>query len=182
MDQNIERRAAALELRTNGRRLFGVAAPFLQWTNIGEFRERIEPGAFTDSIHNTTATRDIVALVDHDRTRLLGRTRNGTLRLAEDDVGLRFEVDLPLTQLGQDTLALVERGDVGGMSIGFRVKRDYWENQGRDRTLRKVTLIDVSVVSSFPAYPQTSVSARSAGGNRKLSLMLAEWLVKGFGS
>ena len=96
---------------------------------------------------------------------------------SEDDKGLAFEIDLPLTSLGADILALTERGDIGGASIGFTLAKggDSWE--GRNRTLRNVNLIDVSVVSTFPAYPQTSVHARSQF-NPVLPLSLAKRLLR----
>jgi hypothetical protein len=168
MQDAIERRAA-IELRAEGRRLVGYAARFDTRVAVADFTESIARGAFAETL---AGVADVVALVDHDRGRLLARTRSGTLRLAEDDAGLRFDLDVPDTQLGRDTLALVERGDMGGASFGFVVSRggDRWE--GRSRTLMKVQLRDVSLVSAFPAYPETSVSARSQGGPR-LPLALA---------
>ena len=86
---------------------------------------------------------------------------------------MRFELDVPSTQLGNDTLALAERGDLGGARFGFTVPKggDSW--QGNDRTLNNVNLVDVSIVNSFPAYPQTEVMAR-ARGDRRLTLALAK--------
>jgi HK97 family phage prohead protease len=156
----IERRTA-LELRTEGRKLVGYAATFGARAQIADFTETIAKGAFAGSLANE---RDVLGLVDHDPGKLLARTASGTLRLAEDDKGLRFELDVPDTQLGRDILALAERRDIGGASFGFRVPKggDKWE--GRNRTLTRVDLFDVSVVQSFPAYPQTSVSARHRAG------------------
>lgn len=155
----VERRAA-LELRTEGRKLLGYAATFGARAQIADFVETIAPKAFAASL---ASGKDILGLVDHDPSKLLARTRSGTLRLSEDAKGLRFELDVPETQLGHDLLALATRGDVGGASFGFRVPKggDSWE--GRERTLRNVELFDISIVQAFPAYPQTTVSARSNG-------------------
>lgn len=155
---DIEERREATEFRTEGRKLVGYAATFGVRTTVADFTEVVSKGAFKASLDSR---QDVVALVDHDRGRLLARTRSGTLRLSEDDIGLRFEIDLPDTQLGRDTLALVERGDIGGASFAFLVPKggDSW--QGRERTINNVKLVDVSIVSAFPAYPQTSVAARS---------------------
>lgn len=155
---DIERRASLVEVRAAGRRLEGYAAVFEQRTSIADFSETIARGAFTDALRSG---RDVLALVDHDPQRLLGRTKNSTLRLAEDERGLAFSIDMPDTQLGRDMVAMAERGDLGGASFGFRVPKggDAWE--GRNRTLVKVDLIDVSAVIAFAAYPQTSVTARS---------------------
>jgi HK97 family phage prohead protease len=154
----LERRAA-VELRadTAGRKLIGYAALFGSPTSIGSFSESIRQGAFTESL---AGGADILALVDHDPTRLLARRSSGTLRLTEDALGLHFEIDAPDTQLGRDMVALAERRDLGGASFGFRVKDDHWPRDNV-RELRKVELIEISLVQAFPAYAQTSVQARS---------------------
>jgi HK97 family phage prohead protease len=161
-----ERRAAAeFRAAAAGRRLEGYAAVFGEAAKIGSFSETVLPGAFARSL---STGRDVLALVDHDPARLLGRTGSGTLRLAEDARGLRFELDVPDTALGRDMLALAERRDLGGMSFAFTVTRDRWPAHDR-RELREVDLIEVSVVQAFPAYGGTVVAARSA------SLAGARW-------
>lgn len=151
-----ERRALAVEMRTKGRRLTGYAATFNTETHIADaWRESIAPGAFAASL---ASGRDVLALVDHDATRVLGRTRSGSLRLSEDSRGLAFEVDLPDTQAGRDVLALAERGDLGGMSFGFIARDEH--RDGDCRELRAVDLLEISVVSAWPAYPETLVQAR----------------------
>ncbi|OWJ78547.1 HK97 family phage prohead protease [Haematobacter genomosp. 1] len=158
----VERRAIATELRATGRRLEGYAATFGAEARIGDaFTETIAPGAFLASL---TSGRDILALLDHDPGKVLGRTRSGSLRLTEDTRGLAFDLDLPDTQAGRDVLALAERGDLGGMSFGFTVRDQH--RQGDRRELRAVELIEVSVVSAWPAYPGTVVQARAALSGR----------------
>jgi HK97 family phage prohead protease len=154
----LERRAA-VELRadTAGRKLTGYAALFGAPTSIGTFSESIRQGAFTATL---ASGADILALVDHDPSRLLARRASGTLRLTEDALGLHFEIDAPDTQLGRDMVALAERRDLGGASFGFRVKEDHWP-RANVRELRAVELVEISLVQSFPAYSQTSVQARS---------------------
>jgi HK97 family phage prohead protease len=155
---HIEHRAAAAEIRAAGRRLTGHAAVFGVETRIGNFVEVVAAGAFTASLADGT---DKLALVDHDPARVLARTRSGTLRLSEDQHGLAFTIEAPDTTLGRDVLALAERGDLGGMSFGFRVRPDGERWQGSRRELRSVDLVEVSIVSGFPAYPDTSVAARN---------------------
>ncbi len=99
--------------------------------------------------------------VDHNPTRLLARTRSGSLRLSEDAKGLAFAIDVPETRDGADVLALAERGDLGGMSFAFTVPAGGERWEGRRRELRTVELREISVVSGFPAYDGTSVQARS---------------------
>jgi hypothetical protein len=152
----IERRAV-LELRAAGRRLEGIAAPFGTETRIQDFVETIASGAFAATLADG---HDIVALVDHDGGKLLGRTKTGSLRLAEARQGLTFEIDVPQTSLGSDVLSLAERGDLGGMSFAFRVRPDGERWSGRRRELRAVDLLEVSVIHSWPAYSATEVHAR----------------------
>jgi HK97 family phage prohead protease len=69
---------------------------------------------------------------------------------------------VPNTTLGNDVLALAQRGDLSGMSFGFTVPKggDAWPTNST-RELRSVNLAEVSVLHRLPAYDQTSVSARA---------------------
>lgn len=154
---SVERRSCGVDFRAAGRKLEGYAAVFGASARIGGFSESIRAGAFASTLQ---ANPDILALVDHDPTRLLARTASGTLKLAEDTRGLHFELAIPDTQLGRDVLALAERRDLGGMSFGFRVQNDAWPASDQ-RELLAVDLVEISVVQSFPAYDATSISARS---------------------
>jgi len=172
---DIEKRSAT-DIKAEGRKLVGYAAVFGAETRIADFREAIAPGAFSASL---ASGKDILALQDHDSGKVLARTKSGTLRLSEDTRGLRFEIDMPDTQLGRDLLTMAERGDVGGMSFGFHVREGGESWQGDRRELRSVELHEISVVQSFPAYPQTSVSARSrmtpdGAASRARTLILLE--------
>lgn len=123
------------------------------------FKEQFKRGAFTDSL----TTDDQLALWSHDTSQVLGRTKNGTLRLFEDDIGLRFELELPNTTLGNDAYETIKRGDVDGVSFGFQMQKEEWNESDRDNIVRSVTkakLLEISPVA-FPAYPDSQVSARS---------------------
>jgi HK97 family phage prohead protease len=154
----IERRAAAIEFRASGRKLEGHAAVFHTEAKLPGFIETILPGAFAKSLRSGG---DILALLDHDQSKLLARTKSGTLKLMEDDYGLMFNIDLPNTTIANDVLELAARGDIGGMSFGFNVEKDGERWNGSKRELRSVNLLEISIVSAWPAYPQTSVIARS---------------------
>lgn len=168
-----ERRAFAVEMRAKGKRLEGYAATFGTETRIGDaWTETIVPGAFARSL---ASGGDILALVDHDPTRVLGRTRTRSLRLFEDSRGLAFEIDLPDTQPGRDVLALAERGDLGGMSFGFTATDE--RRDGDRRELLAVDLFEVSVVSAWPAYPGTVVQARALA-NAPIHLRHAQRLIR----
>jgi len=157
-EQNLELRRAPVEVRVAGRKLEGYAAVFGTETRIGPFTEIVMPGAFSAT---PASGADVLALMDHDPRQLLGRTRSGTLTISEDQKGLAFSLDVPDTQAGRDALALATRGDLGGMSFGFLVPKggDAWADDRRE--LRSVDLKEISVVSSWPAYEGTVVSARS---------------------
>lgn len=123
------------------------------------FREVVHRGAFKRSLSDGA---DVRALVDHDPSRLLGRTKSGTLSLKTDKTGLRATINPPDTTAGRDTVESLRRGDLDGMSFAFRTVSDKWETKdGQDvRTLLDVDLLDVSIVT-YPAYPDTSVQVRS---------------------
>ncbi|CDO37137.1 HK97 family phage prohead protease [Novosphingobium sp. KN65.2] len=139
----------------------GYAAIFNSRTTIGGwFTEVIAPGAFTDTLRSA----DVRALIDHDTGRVIGRSSVGTLRLSEDEKGLFVEIDLPDTTDGRDLAVQLERGDISGMSFGFRVplNGDDWSIiDGMDaRTINKLELIEVSAVA-FPQYTDTEIALRS---------------------
>ncbi|MGG4462614.1 HK97 family phage prohead protease [Micromonospora provocatoris] len=126
------------------------------WTS---FKEQFKKGAFSESLTND----DQRALWSHDTSQVLGRTKNGTLRLYEDEIGLRFELDLPNTTLGNDAFETIKRGDVDGVSFGFQMQKQEWDESDSDNILRsvlKARLFEISPVA-FPAYPDSEVSARS---------------------
>ncbi|WP_439618316.1 HK97 family phage prohead protease [Shinella sp.] len=157
----VEHRATA----SDGNTVVGYAAVFGETTDIGGFfREVIARGAFT----KTLQTADVRAYYGHERARLLGRSSAGTLRLAEDAKGLAVEIDLPDTSDGRDVRTLIERGDITGMSFGFIVTRQEWDETGDipTRTIFEVELREVSIVSE-PAYDGTSVALRSLDEARK---------------
>lgn len=151
---DLERRYAPASIE--GRQLVGLAAPYESETRIGEFREVIARGAFARTL---SENRDILALCDHDPAKVLGRTKSGTLELKETVHGLEFRLQLPDTSIGRDLRELANRGDLGGVSFGFRAVRDSWE--GDLRTLHEVELHEISIVSAWPAYPDTTVALRS---------------------
>jgi HK97 family phage prohead protease len=153
-----------VELRVVGDdepKITGYAAKYGKWSmDLGGFTERIRRGAFDEAIMES----DVRALKNHDPNLLLGRTASETLRLESNSVGLKFEVDVPKTTTGTDTVEEIRRGDLSGCSFAFTVSEDDWkynEDGTVERTIRKVDrLFDVGPVT-YPAYPDTTVAARS---------------------
>ena len=138
----------------DGMTFTGYAAIFNVPSEPLPFIERIAPGAFKRSLK---ARNDIKLLFNHDTGAVLGSTRAGTLKLEEDNYGLRVTAMLPETTLGKDVKVLVQRGDISAMSFGFSVPAngDSWNTDGTERTLRSVRIHEVSIVA-FPAYTSTA--------------------------
>lgn len=139
-----------------GSTVAGYAAVFNSPTDIcGCWIETIKPGAFRDSL---AAGQDVLALYSHELERLLGRRSAGTLRLTEDDKGLRVEIDLPDTTDGRDVQALITRGDLKGMSFGFCVTKQTWDEttEPTTRTIESVDLREVTITAD-PAYEDTEI-------------------------
>jgi HK97 family phage prohead protease len=133
----------------------GYAAIFDSPSEPLPFIERIKRGAFNRSL--TKARNDIKLLWNHDTSAVLGSTRAGTLKLVEDNRGLKVTATLPNTTLGRDAAVLLKRGDVDSMSFGFSVPAggDDWNEDGSERVLKSVRLHEVSIVA-FPAYTSTA--------------------------
>ena len=106
---------------------------------------------------------DVLALVDHDPGRVLARTRSGTLRLARGQARARIRS----RRAGDDgtvndVLALAERGDLGGMSFAFSVKRERWDGERRTLESRRLAR-DQRSCSAWPAYRRTRWCKRARG-------------------
>ena len=156
--------------------VFGVRSVNLTpWSDTREVYEVLEPGCITNEL---LMRSDVILNLNHSNMvpDVLGRCRNGrgtlSLELREDKVGCRC--DLPHTNNANDTLELMRRGDITGMSFAFE---DDWQDSengvsyertsethdGKEVWLRHVKritgLYDVAIVT-HPAYQQTSVGTR----------------------
>ena len=126
------------------------------------FVERIDRRAFDRAISEGD---DVRALYNHDASRVMARTKNGTLRLTTDDTGLRYELEPGNTSWAADALEAIRRGDIDGSSFGFSIRSSQWIEGEEDddpdiRVIRDVELYEVSPVT-FPAYTATSAGVRS---------------------
>ena len=142
----------------------GYAAMFDSPSQPLPFTEKIAPGAFQRSLK---ARNDIKLLWNHSTGEVLGSTKNGTLKLTEDERGLKVWSMLPNTTTGRDAAELIRRGDVDAMSFGFSVPNngDSWSEDGQERTLNEVRLHEVSIVA-FPAYTATTGTTSVRGLDR----------------
>ena len=169
-DKNVEIRAFNFEVRAqkdedHGTFLDGTPIVYDSWTDLGWYDEMIDRGALAD-----TDLRDVRFLINHNTDMIpLARSRNNnansTMQMEIDDEGMKIRVDLD-TENNSEAKALysaVKRGDISGMSFMFTVDGDKWDDYESEHPTRTVTKIskvfEVSAVT-FPAYEQTSISAR----------------------
>jgi phage prohead protease, HK97 family len=162
----------AVEFRANeagGTTVSGYAAVFYRADQPGtEFAmypdlvERIDGRAFDRAIQES---HDVRGLFNHDPSLLLGRTKAGTLRLSVDQRGLRYEIDLPATTVGNDVAESIRRGDLSGSSFAFEPSKVEWSRDDKNkrdvRVIRDLSLYDVGPVT-YPAYEATTAGMRSS--------------------
>lgn len=163
---DIEYRNFNLELRgeEESRHIEGYGSVFNSRSlDLGGFHEIIAPGAFDGVIERS----DVKALLDHNPSRgILARSRNGqgSLQLTVDERGLKYSFDAPHTNLGDEVVEGLKRGDYSQSSFAFTVEDESWtkEEDGTYlRTIKKIGgLYDISIVAN-PAYEDTSVALRS---------------------
>lgn len=163
MEREIRTLNEKVEIRSSDdgkKAIVGYAAKFnVRSSDLGGFIEIIDRHAF-DGVLND----DVRALFNHDPNYVLGRTKNGTLKLSVDDIGLRYEIIPPDTTWANDLVKSIERGDINQSSFGFIIdyndpNSEEWEfdeaNNIFIRTIKKIKrLYDVSPVT-YPAYEQT---------------------------
>lgn len=127
--------------------------------DLGGFKERFKQNSFSRSLSNGP---DILALAQHDNTKVLGRRSAGTLTVEEDPFGVRVTIIPPDTSYGKDIVESIRRKDISGMSFGFVAKQEEMlrENNEVIREIRDADLHEVSVVTS-PAYLSSKISVRS---------------------
>jgi Escherichia/Staphylococcus phage prohead protease len=153
----------------SGRTVHGLAAVYdTPWNEAliqaTGYVEIVARGAFRKAL---ARSENVPLLWQHDRDSMLATTRGKTLRLKEDGRGVAFEADMPNTQLGNDLLEHIRRGDVQGMSFGAKtsiadssIKRidGLWH-----RTINNFDQILDVTLTYEPAYEAATVELRSKG-------------------
>jgi HK97 family phage prohead protease len=131
----------------------------------GQYKEIIDRNAL-----KKTNLKDVRLFVNHDLNKLtLARSKNGkgTMELSVEDDGLHIKAQLDIENNAEakSLYSAIKRGDMDGMSFMFRINGQEWLDLDKEIPTRRITDIsivhEVSVVN-YPAYQQTSVSARSA--------------------
>ncbi|MGX4645663.1 HK97 family phage prohead protease [Holzapfeliella sp. JNUCC 80] len=145
----------------NGEKVIeGYFVVFDELTNLfGDFYEKVSSDAISDNINN----QDVRALYDHDTSKVLGRTKSGTLTLTKDSKGLWGKITV--NEDDSEALSIyskIKRGDVSQASFGFYINDEDYTSNGNSTisTLTDIELFEVSVIA-FPAYASTEISARS---------------------
>lgn len=166
-ERQLERRSADISsINVDTRTVEGYAIVFDSPSEDMGFYETISPSAVTEDVINRS---DVFALFNHDTNKVLARCKygKGSLTLTLDDRGLKYSFTVPKTELGNELLEHLERGEIDGSSFAFIVSSEdgseVWENINgtTHRTINKIEcLVDVSPVWT-PAYSATSVSARA---------------------
>jgi HK97 family phage prohead protease len=138
--------------------------------------ESIAPGAFSRSLSG-----DIRALINHDTTLVLGRTSAHTLDLRDDSHGLFGVVKINRNDSdAMNVYARVKRGDVSQCSIGFNIigeDTDIRDDGSVHWTIRDAELVECSICT-FPAYTETSATARSKQRDELIKRETAAWKIK----
>jgi HK97 family phage prohead protease len=131
-------------------------SPYELWEGVTEV---VKPGAFDGCLG-----QDVRALINHDSTLVLGRNKAGTLDLKEDSRGLWGRIRINRDDSDAMNLyARVQRGDVDQCSFGFEIERETFVDLGNGCCrweIEKVGRLCEVSVCTFPAYEETSVSAR----------------------
>ena len=160
MTDQLERRPM-LDLRavTGDRDVIeGYVAKFNKLATFQGLREKILPGAFKRTLEEAKrGLRDIVALKDHDSSKVLGRLSRGTLELIEDDEGLFARIYPPKSTLGTDTLEEVRSGHINGGSFGFVSQGSDVDVTAGVRRLKDLNFEEITV-TGMPIYRDTHIA------------------------
>lgn len=154
----------------------GYFAVFNQETELfSGVREVIDPDAFTRTLSEGS---DVRALINHDTTQVLGRTKSGTLKLETDDHGLHGTIHVNKNdQDAMNLYARIARGDVDQCSFGFVIRDEEATKYDDGSVLYRVKDVDLFEVSccTFPAYPATAIEARKAQSEENRVRTREQW-------
>ena len=160
----IEYRSFRIEAREQGSRtVSGYGSVFNSQSEDLGFIETIDPNAITEE---TIKRSDVFATLNHDMDKILARCKygSGSLELKCDDKGLYYRFDAPNTDLGDELLEYLNRGEIDSSSFAFTVKRDEWKNGADGKHYRRILeidqIFDISPVFCA-AYPEAICQKRN---------------------
>lgn len=157
MKKNVEFRN--IDIKVESRRIEGFIPYNSESSDIG-FYEVLDPHCFDKTLRES---KDIRALFNHTDENILARTKNNSLHFENREDGLYFNFEAPNTTIGNDVLEMAKEDLLSGTSFGMIVMNDEWRTvEGRQcRKVKEARLIEVSVLTSLPAYPDSAVYCRS---------------------
>ena len=166
MKKNVEFRN--IDIKVDSRRIEGFIPYNSESSDIG-FYEVLDPHCFDKTLRES---KDIRCLFNHTDENILARTKNNSLHFENREDGLYFNFEAPNTTIGNDVLEMAKEDLLSGTSFGMIVMNDEWRTvEGRQcRKVKEARLIEVSVLTSLPAYPDSAVYCRSlseALGNKE---------------
>lgn len=166
MKKNVEFRN--IDIKVESRRIEGFIPYNSESSDIG-FYEVLDPHCFDKTLRES---KDIRCLFNHTDENILARTKNNSLHFENREDGLYFNFEAPNTTIGNDVLEMAKEDLLSGTSFGMIVMNDEWRTvEGRQcRKVKEARLIEVSVLTSLPAYPDSAVYCRSlseALGNKE---------------
>lgn len=166
MKKNVEFRN--IDIKVESRKIEGFIPYNSESSDIG-FYEVLDPHCFDKTLRES---KDIRALFNHTDENILARTKNNSLHFENREDGLYFNFEAPNTTIGNDVLEMAKEDLLSGTSFGMIVMNDEWRTvEGRQcRKVKEARLIEVSVLTSLPAYPDSAVYCRSlseALGNKE---------------
>lgn len=173
-DDKLTRRNYTIELRASDSEaengiIEGIPIVFNKETLIrdisGDFYETIERSAL-----DNCNLKDVLLFINHDTQKIaLARSKNGkgtmSFEIKEDGLHFRAKLDIENNVEARSLYSAIQRGDMDGMSFMFRVKKDKWEDiesETPKRTIQEISIIHEISVVNFPAYKDTTVSARNS--------------------
>lgn len=165
MNQKIELRfnEPSIESVDEGLKVSGYVNKTESWSlplgTSNRFIEKIPKGVFQRALEEGN---EINFLAEHDKSKILASTKNGSLELREDENGLFMSATISPTSWGKDYHQLIKDGLIQNMSFGMQVLEDKWDKgkQYAERTIEKLKLFEVSAVKN-PAYIESTITARS---------------------
>ena len=157
MKKNVEFRN--IDIKVESRRIEGFIPYNSESSDLG-FYETLDPHCFDKTLRES---KDIRALFNHTDENILARTKNNSLHFENREDGLYFNFEAPNTTIGNDVLEMAKEDLLSGTSFGMIVMNDEWRTvEGRQcRKVKEARLIEVSVLTSLPAYPDSAVYCRS---------------------
>lgn len=151
-------RSGRMEVRRDGGRAWidGVIRYGVLSEDLGGFQEKLAPSVFRRTLGGGA---DVKMLWNHNDSEILGSSKAGTLVLENRDDGLHFSCLVPTHAMNR--FETVERGDLDGVSFGFKPEESVWDYEARPVPVRTVTAARLLEISpcTFPAYPENSASA-----------------------